>query len=103
MNDAVELGSAHAHPLDQLRVALQFTCRKVHFAPSGFLLHALHLHMEGAGWIVGGNFVTIHVVTRNHNFGVGIINLLDDRGKGLIKKGHSKVAALVGEYFQPSS
>ena len=65
----VELGDAHAHLLGQLCVALKLVCGISPLAPAGFLLHALHLHTQGAGQVVAGDFVTVQVSVRNNDLG----------------------------------
>ena len=101
-DQAVELGDGHAHFLRQLRVALQLICGKAFLSAARLLLHALHLHPQGAGQVIAGNFVPVQVAVRHDDLGVRVANFLDNGGNGLIEHGGSNMAALAGQDFQPA-
>ena len=101
-DQAVELGDGHAHFLRQLRVALQLICGKAFLSAARLLLHALHLHPQGAGQVIAGNFVPVQVAVRHNDLGVRVANFLDNGGNGLIEHGGSNMAALAGQDFQPA-
>ena len=99
LHQTVELHGTHAHffgnQLVRLRAALGATD-----LPACLALHTVRFHTQGAGEIVGGNVLTVQVSVRDKDTGVVIVELLDDRGDGIVQFGGNQVAALAGQDFQ---
>ena len=64
------------------------------------MLHALGLHFHSAGEVIGGNVLTVEVAVRDEDTGVIIVELLDDRGDGIVQLGGDQMAALAGNDLQ---
>ena len=100
-DDPVELAHLHAHLLGQLFIAVQLLRLEAPLLlPARLLLHALHLHPQGAGEVEHGNMGPVEVAVRHQDFRVRIGNLLDNGGDGIIQLRGDQVAALAGEDFQ---
>ena len=66
------------------------------------MFHAVHLHAEGTGQIIGCDLLTVDIAVRDEDFRVIIVNGGDNSGNGVVQFRGDNMTALAGNDLQLS-